>query len=171
MRHILSYWWLSLIVLIGWLVAPAFYEPMDHAPIQRAIMDVRHLETALELFRQDHGGYPSAAEGLDALVKAEILRRLPEDPWDSSYVYKVSSTGIGSIYSVGQNRADENGAGDDVTAERNGQICDEYDRHCGRHLRSYVLLSVASASLAVGIVRVVLWLRRAVLRIAARLRD
>ena len=80
MRQILSYWWLSLIVSIGWLVAPAFYEPMDHVPVQRAIMDVRQLATALELFRQDHGGYPSAAEGLQALVSAQILLSLPDDP-------------------------------------------------------------------------------------------
>jgi general secretion pathway protein G len=171
MRRVLSYWWLSLIVSVGWLVVPASFHPVGHPPAQRARMDVRQLETALELFRQDHGGYPSAGEGLQALLGARILLALPDDPWGSSYVYRVSSAGTATVYSIGQNRTDEDGTGDDVTAERGRQIRGQHDEHVWRHLSGYLLLAVTVASLAVGLVQVALWLRRAALRIGARLRN
>jgi len=172
MRRILSYWWLLLLIVsLGWFEISSFYDAVEiHElvlPSTQATRDVRTIQTALALYRWDHGRYPTAEEGLEALVGKHIAR-LPQDPWDSRYAYAVTSPAGGIVYSVGQNRADEHGAGDDITAKRDPRICDEYDNHCERHLSAYLLLAVA---VAVGIVRVVLWLHRAALKILARLRG
>jgi general secretion pathway protein G len=76
-----------------------------HAKFSAAQADMSNLQTALDAFAADTGRYPTATEGLQALVEnpglakwkhnylgyyiypANEERRLPTDPWGNPYRY------------------------------------------------------------------------------------
>ena len=167
MRRVLSYWWASLILSIGVLVVPTFSDPIDDSPMFRALSDLRILATAMDIFHEERGAYPTEDDGLAALVPTVILR-IPADPWGNAYAYRAGPTAAASVYSIGMNKRDERGAGDDISTEqlsieRPGRVCDAYDK-CARRLSGYGLLTLAILSLAVGI-------GRGFLRVRARSRH
>lgn len=92
-----------------------------------AISNVASLQTALDAFEVDVGRYPTAAEGLQALVvrpqgvqvqdwRGPYLTKVPKDPWGNPYVYrfpgKHNQNGF-DLYSFGPDGKE--GGGDDVT--------------------------------------------------------
>lgn len=54
-----------------------------------AKMDVQNLVTALDAYRLQKGRYPTAAEGLDALLRTKVVKELSDDPWGTPYVYAL----------------------------------------------------------------------------------
>ena len=87
-----------VVVIIGLLaaiVAPAVIGRIDTASINRAMQDIRTIETAVNLYRLDKLTYPTMDEGLDALVTPagsaaqSYLPRLPVDPWNRPYHYRI----------------------------------------------------------------------------------
>ncbi len=87
------------------------------------------MKTPLTAYRIDMGGYPSTAEGLQALVTAPTGRadnwkgpyieapggKLPEDPWREPYVYRYPGTKNPTgydLFSKGIDRAE--GTADDI---------------------------------------------------------
>jgi hypothetical protein len=162
MRRVLPYWWLVFLLSMGALIVPALFSQIEHPPVLRATQELRILEGALELFRQDRARYPTTEEGLQMLVANQIMRTIPRDPWGGGYVYRLSSPESPKVYSVGQNMTDENGAGDAVSTSSR-HICDAYS-HCARQLSGWGLLTVALASLLVGLARTYLAIRRYALR-------
>jgi general secretion pathway protein G len=97
----------------------------NDARVMAAKTDIALVETALDMFEVDSGRYPTAAEGLGALVKAPaglrnwkgpyVKRAVPADPWDREYVYrfpgKHNSNGY-DLFSFGPDGRE--GGGDDV---------------------------------------------------------
>jgi general secretion pathway protein G len=61
----------------------------DRAANTKARADISILEQAVEMYRLDHLTYPTAAEGMQALVAGRYIRRLPNDPWGNAYLYTV----------------------------------------------------------------------------------
>lgn len=61
-----------------------------------ALSQIGGFTTALDLFNQENGRYPTTAEGLDALVNAprgmtnwhQYLDSIPLDTWNHSYLYE-----------------------------------------------------------------------------------
>ncbi len=87
---------LLLIAIIAAIVALAFVAALlatgfpgrrEQARTDHAMMELRKLRSALELYRSRVGRYPSAAEGLIALVDSGILPSRPMDPWGREYIY------------------------------------------------------------------------------------
>ena len=92
-----------VIVILGILAAlvvPRVLSRPDEARAVAAKQDLAVIGQALKLFRLDNLRYPSAEQGLNALVvKPETvplppnwktggyLERLPKDPWGNPYVY------------------------------------------------------------------------------------
>src|SRR6266702_4607323 len=50
------------------------------------------LVQVLDVYRKDHGVYPSTEEGLSALAGTYIRKEVPRDPWGSEYVYRPNVT-------------------------------------------------------------------------------
>jgi general secretion pathway protein G len=82
------------------LIVPNVVGRGDEAKAAAAKQDVASLMQALKLYRLDNGRYPSADQGLGALVakpSAEpvppnwkpggYIERLPKDPWGNAYVF------------------------------------------------------------------------------------
>src|SRR5215208_7030307 len=95
---------LVVIVIIGLLagyVAPRYFSQVGKSEIQVARSQIESLEKALDQYRLDMRRYPSADEGLEALVAAPaaaqasawqgpyLKKAVPMDPWGRAYVYRV----------------------------------------------------------------------------------
>jgi len=93
---------LVVIVIIGLLagyVAPRYFSQVGKSEIQVARAQIESLEKALDQYRLDTRHYPSAEQGLDALVNKPanepnwsgpyLKKAVPNDPWGRAYVYRV----------------------------------------------------------------------------------
>jgi general secretion pathway protein G len=118
---------LVVIVIIGLLagyVAPRYFSQVGRSEIQVAKAQIESLEKALDQYRLDTRRYPSAEEGLQALVsKPEnaagwngpyLKKAVPADPWGRPYAYRTP--GQKSEYEVFTYGRDgkPGGAGDDA---------------------------------------------------------
>ena len=105
---------LTIIALIAALVGPRLFAQLDRAKVTTARVQVRSLETAVQTMQLDIGRYPTQAEGLDLLVKADpktvtgwygpyLSGGLPNDPWGHPYVYvaPVDATHPPTVFSYG----------------------------------------------------------------------
>jgi len=94
---------LVVIVILGilaGLIVPRIMDRPDQARVVAAKADIAAIMNGLKLYRLDNGTYPSADQGLQALVKKPergdiprnwkpggYLERLPKDPWGNDYQY------------------------------------------------------------------------------------
>jgi general secretion pathway protein G len=89
---------LVIIGILGALIVPNLIERTDDARVTAARTDVNNLVQALKLYKLDNQRYPSAEQGLEALVKKPTagavppnwkpyLDKLPADPWGRPYQY------------------------------------------------------------------------------------
>src|SRR5262245_26949086 len=86
-----------IIGILATLVAPKVFDKPDQARVVKARTDIKSIVAALNLYRLDHFKYPTADEGLQALVTppnttagappTSYLERAPLDPWNNPYVY------------------------------------------------------------------------------------
>jgi len=118
---------LVVIVIIGLLagyVAPRYFSQVGRSEIQVARAQIDSLEKALDQYRLDMRRYPSAEEGLDALVAKPssaqswngpyLKKAVPSDPWGRPYVYRVpGEKGDFELASLGRD-GKPGGAGDDA---------------------------------------------------------
>ena len=94
---------LVVVVILGILasiIVPRIMKRPEEARRTKAIVDIKAIETALNLYRLDNGVYPSTEQGLEALVTKPTtgiipknwkdegyLDKVPKDPWGNPYVY------------------------------------------------------------------------------------
>jgi general secretion pathway protein G len=118
---------LVVIVIIGLLagyVAPRYFGQVGRSEVQVARAQIESLEKALDQFRLDTRHYPTAEQGLDALVVKPaseanwtgpyLKKAVPTDPWGRAYVYRVPGTkGEFDLYSLGKD-GKPGGTGEDA---------------------------------------------------------
>ena len=118
---------LVVIVIIGLLagyVAPRYFSQVGKSEIQVARAQIESLEKALDQYRLDMRRYPSAEEGLDALVAKPsaaqawsgpyLKKSVPSDPWGRPYLYRIpGAKGDFEVVSYGRD-GKPGGAGDDA---------------------------------------------------------
>ncbi len=89
---------LVIIGVLAALIVPNVLERADEARVTAARTDINNLMQALKLYRLDNQRYPTAGQGLQALViKPTVppippnwkpyLDKLPNDPWGNPYQY------------------------------------------------------------------------------------
>lgn len=81
-----------VIVIIGLLATVVVINVMpasERAATTKARADLATLEQGLEMYRLTNLNYPTAEQGLQALVQGGQVRRLPEDPWGNPYRYAI----------------------------------------------------------------------------------
>jgi general secretion pathway protein G len=88
-----------VVVILGILatmVVPKVMSKPEQARRTKAKVDIRSIQTALNMFKADTGRFPTTAEGLQALatnpgVKGYAsdgyLEHVPTDPWGNKYIY------------------------------------------------------------------------------------
>jgi general secretion pathway protein G len=117
---------LVIIGVLAALIVPNVLERADDARVTAARTDVNNLVQALKLYRLDNQRYPSAEQGLQALVAKPTvgaipanwkpyLDKLPNDPWGNAYQYvNPGVKGEIDVYSLG---ADGQPGGDGKNAD------------------------------------------------------
>ena len=117
---------LVIIGVLAALIVPNVLERADDARVTAARTDVQNLMQALKLYKLDNQRYPSADQGLDALVKKPTvgavppnwkpyLDKLPADPWTRPYQYlNPGVRGEIDVFSFG---ADGQPGGEDKNAD------------------------------------------------------
>jgi general secretion pathway protein G len=89
---------LVIIGVLAALIVPNVLDRADDARATAAKTDVNNIMQALKLYRLDNQRYPSAEQGLQALVTKPTggaippnwkpyLEKLPNDPWNQPYQY------------------------------------------------------------------------------------
>lgn len=113
---------LSLIAVVG---TTQVTQMMDRAKVDVAKLQLRQIESSLEIFRIDMQRYPTADEGLQGLIAAPegtgdwrgpYLKNasLLLDPWGASIRYSLPSDDSFEIVSTG---ADKKEGGDGVASD------------------------------------------------------
>ena len=85
-----------VLVIIGLLATIVIINVMpaaDRAAVTKARADIATLEQGIQMYRIDNMRYPTADEGLQALVAGNYIRRLPNDPWNRPYLYAAPGPG------------------------------------------------------------------------------
>ncbi len=95
---------ITILSLLMAAVGVAVIPQLEQAKVDRAKMDSGNIQNALKTYYAKKGNYPDTGLGLKALVDAQILERVPVDPWETEYVYmKEGSTPV--IISYGKDKA------------------------------------------------------------------
>ena len=104
---------LVIIGVLAALIVPNVLDRADDARVTAARTDVNNLVQALKLYKLDNQRYPSAEQGLEALVRRPTagtpppnwkpyIEKLPNDPWGRPYQYVVPGVkGEIDVYSFG----------------------------------------------------------------------
>jgi len=83
----------AIIAILATIVGVNVLGEMEDASIAQAKGQIRNLKTALMSYRIKFNRFPSASEGLNALVDNEKGRafldppEVPKDPWGNEYLY------------------------------------------------------------------------------------
>ena len=89
---------LVIIGVLAALIVPNVLERTDDARVTAARTDITNISQALKLYRLDNQRYPTAEQGLQALIIKPTsgpipnnwklyLEKLPNDPWGRPYQY------------------------------------------------------------------------------------
>jgi general secretion pathway protein G len=120
---------ITIIGLIMGLVGPRVLSYLSDSKLKTARIQIRSLSSALDLYHLDNGRYPTATEGLGALVQKPATATtwngpylsgtlVPNDPWGRPYIYKFPGQhGTYDIVSLGpEGREDDTFANANVTS-------------------------------------------------------
>ena len=120
---------IAIIGLIMGLVGPRVLSYLSDSKLKTARIQIHGFSSALDLYHIDNGRYPTAAEGLGALVQKPATAAswngpylsgnlVPNDPWGRPYLYKSPGQhGAYDIVSLGPDgREDESAANANVTS-------------------------------------------------------
>ena len=89
---------LAIIGVLAALIVPNVLDRADDSRVTAAKTDVNNLMQALKLYKLDNQRYPTAEQGLQALIARPstepvpanwkpYLDKLPQDPWGHAYQY------------------------------------------------------------------------------------
>ena len=95
---------ITILSLLMAAVGVAVIPQLEQAKVDRAKMDIQNIQNALKTYYAKKGNYPDTGVGLKALVDAQILEKMPVDPWDHEYVY-LNEGGKPVIISYGKDGA------------------------------------------------------------------
>lgn len=82
---------LVILGLIASAVVIAVFPQLQKARVDRTVLDIGNIDSALKLYNARKGKFPDTATGLKALVDMEILDKMPKDAWGNDYVYTLEN--------------------------------------------------------------------------------
>jgi general secretion pathway protein G len=119
---------ISIIALIMSLVGPRVLNFLGESKVKAAKIQIESLASALDIYALDTGKYPSASDGLTALMQrpaggtnwsGPYLKgnMVPNDPWGKPYIYRSPGQhGVYDILSYGSDGQEGgSGAAADIT--------------------------------------------------------
>ena len=114
---------LVILTVLAAVIVPKFTKRSEQARITAARADIANLEVLLDAFEIDTGRYPTAQEGLGALLEEPgdirewhgpyLTRGMPKDPWGNPYVYRCPGQHNTTSYDLCSSGPDGTEGGDD----------------------------------------------------------
>ena len=108
---------ITILALLGGMVMPRVIGRLRQAKPQKALIDIKQMGLALDMYAADNGMYPTTEQGLDALIRKPTSQPEPMnwieayveptkflDPWGVQYIYENPSNHEGydyDLYSLG----------------------------------------------------------------------
>ncbi|MDQ7824192.1 MAG: type II secretion system major pseudopilin GspG [Candidatus Eremiobacteraeota bacterium] len=88
----------AILAILAGLIIPRFVGRAEEARRTKAIVQMREIMKALELYKLDNGNYPTTEQGLIALVEQptseplpkkwrQYVDKVPVDPWKNNFIY------------------------------------------------------------------------------------
>lgn len=118
---------ITIMGVLAAVIVPGLLDRLDDSKVARARSDIATLVQQLKLYKMDNGRYPTAEQGLDALVRKPssgpipsnwhpyLDKQLPTDPWNSPYQYVSPGVkGEVDVFSFGR---DQKAGGEGVDAD------------------------------------------------------
>lgn len=117
---------LVIIGVLAALIVPNVLDRAEDARVAAARTDISNLSQALKLYKLDNQRYPTASQGLVALMSKpsespvplnwqQYLDKLPNDPWGHPYQYM--NPGIRNEVDIISFGADRQSGGDGINAD------------------------------------------------------
>lgn len=115
---------LGIIAMLAGIVGPQVMKHMGASKTKAARVQIEDLAASLDMYKLDEGRYPTAQQGLSALVErpsdakrwnGPYLRKdkIPQDPWNQDYHYVFPGQhGKFDLFSYGADEK-EGGEGED----------------------------------------------------------
>lgn len=115
---------ITILAMIVGGISVGYMRHLKKARVQQAMMDIKTISSALDLYKTEFGRYPEGDDGLEALIREEMLKdkKTPKDPWGTPYVYVnpgVNNERSYDLYSLGEDGRE--GGGDDITNWDSGE--------------------------------------------------
>ncbi len=116
---------LIILGLVASIAGPNVMKYLGSSKAKTAKLQIKEIESSLELFFLDTGSYPSTSAGLNALIKNDTSisgwngpyfkkALVPDDPWGNPYVYRAPGEhGVFDLLSQGADNQ-PGGEGDDA---------------------------------------------------------
>ncbi|WP_300392678.1 type II secretion system major pseudopilin GspG [Henriciella sp.] len=115
---------LVILALVMGVVGPRVIGYLSRAKSQTADVQIENIKASLDMFLLDVGRYPTAEEGLSALIEPVLAApgwagpyldedTVPADPWGNAYRFEVEGGMKAKVYSLGRDGA-EGGEGEDA---------------------------------------------------------
>ncbi len=95
---------ITILSLLMAAVGVAVIPQLDQAKVERARLDIANINNALKTYYAKKGNYPDTGGGLKSVVDAQILEKMPVDPWEHEYIY-LNEGGKPVIMSYGKDGA------------------------------------------------------------------
>ena len=112
---------ITILSLLMAAVGIAVIPQLDQAKVDRAKMDIQNIQNALKTYYAKKGNYPDTGAGLKAVDDAQILEKMPTDPWDHEYVY-LNEGGKPVVISYGKDGTPGGSEGDaDISSKDLGK--------------------------------------------------
>ncbi len=96
--------WLAFVSVLSFLVVTGLSCHLSMRRVDRALLDIQNIGSALKLSWAKTGRYPTTEAGLRALVKQGMLEAIPRDPWNNEYRYLLW-LGCPVVWSYGRDGA------------------------------------------------------------------
>jgi general secretion pathway protein G len=104
-----------ILVLLASIATTIVVRRIEDGRRTKALMDIKTMETALDLYKADTGNYPTTEQGLEALIAPPTTppvpakwngpylkqKQVPVDPWGYPYQYESDGENF-VLFSVGK---------------------------------------------------------------------
>lgn len=104
-----------ILVLLASIATTIVIRRIEDGRRTKALMDIKTIETALDLYKADTGSYPTTEQGLEALIAPPTTppvpakwngpylkqKQVPLDPWGYPYHYESDGENF-ILFSVGK---------------------------------------------------------------------
>ncbi len=114
---------IAIIGLLATVVMTSLNSARKKGRDARRVEDINQIKTALELYYDSNGSYPSTASGTAALVSSKFMSTVPTDPQGTAYGYTADAAGTDYVLSTTLEENNHKALSSDVDGTSLGVNC------------------------------------------------